>query len=154
MDPEGSGLWPYLPLARWQDTRDTLQLFTQIVGKVSLANAPLVNHWWNCPLRVTARGLSTSLMPHPGGQRFQIDFDFQVHRLEVVSTSGAARSFGLDSLSVADFYTTAAALSGRAGPRHGILARSGGDRRGSSLRRRPDACIVRRRAGPPFLASP
>ncbi|GAA4026410.1 hypothetical protein GCM10023063_04030 [Arthrobacter methylotrophus] len=66
MNTAGSGAWPYLPIAQWQDTRDTLQLFTQIVGKVSLTNAPLVNHWWNCALRVTARGLSTTLMPHPG----------------------------------------------------------------------------------------
>ena len=106
MHAVGSGRWPYLPIAQWQDTRDTLQLFTQIVGKVSLAKGPLVNHWWNCALRVTARGLSTTLMPHPGGQRFQIGFDFQSHRLEIVSTSGAVRSFRLTSLSVADFYTT------------------------------------------------
>ncbi|MDQ0799037.1 DUF5996 family protein [Arthrobacter sp. SLBN-112] len=105
MNTDGSGTWPYLPTAQWQDTRDTLQLFTQMVGKVSLAHSPLVNHWWNCSLRVTARGLSTVLMPHPGGQRFQIDLDFQAHRLEIVTTSGAARSFGLVSLSVADFYT-------------------------------------------------
>ncbi|WP_028265313.1 DUF5996 family protein [Arthrobacter sp. MA-N2] len=106
MNTADSGAWPYLPIAQWKDTRDTLQLFTQIVGKVSLANAPLVNHWWNCALRVTARGLSTTLMPHHGGQRFQIDFDFQAHRLEIVSTSGAVRSFGLTALSVADFYTS------------------------------------------------
>lgn len=73
---------------------------------MSLANAPLVNHWWNCALRATARGLCTTLMPHPGGQRFQIDFDFQAHRLEIGSTFGEARSFGLASLSVADFYNT------------------------------------------------
>jgi hypothetical protein len=106
MNTTGSGTWPYLPIAQWQDTRDTLQLFTQVVGKVCLANAPLINHWWSCAFQVTARGLSTTLMPHRGGQRFQIDFNFQAHRLEIVSTSGAARSFGLDSLSVADFYTT------------------------------------------------
>ena len=69
--------WPELPLAEWQATRDTLQLWTQIVGKVRMANDPLVNHWWNVPLYLTARGLTTSLMPHPAGPSFQIDFDFR-----------------------------------------------------------------------------
>lgn len=105
MNTTGTEMWPYLPVAQWQDARDTLQLFTQVVGKVSLANAPLVNHWWNCAFKVSARGFTTTLMPHPGGQKFQIDFNFQTHRLEIVSTSGAARSFGLQSVSIADFYT-------------------------------------------------
>jgi hypothetical protein len=106
MNTAASGAWPYLPLAQWKETRDTLQLFTQVVGKICLANTPLINHWWSCALRVTARGLTTPLMPHPGGQRFQIDFNFQTHRLEIVSTTGAARSFELDSLSVGDFYAS------------------------------------------------
>ena len=60
--------WPELPLAEWQATRDTLQLWTQIVGKVRMANEPLVNHWWNVTLYLAARGLTTSLMPHPAGR--------------------------------------------------------------------------------------
>lgn len=58
-----------MPLAGWEDTRTTLQLWTQIVGKVRLALAPMVNHWWQVPLYVNARGLTTSAMPppHPGG---------------------------------------------------------------------------------------
>ena len=63
--------WPSIPVADWQDTRDTLHLYTQVVGKVRLANEPRVNHWWNIPLYVSARGLTTSLMPHPTGPAFQ-----------------------------------------------------------------------------------
>ena len=55
--------WPELPVAQWADTRDTLQLWTQIVGKVRMVNTPLVNHWWNVPLYVSARGLTTGLIP-------------------------------------------------------------------------------------------
>ena len=58
-----SNPWPPLPLAEWQDTKETLHLWTQIVGKVRLALAPMVNHWWQVPLYVTARGLTTSAMP-------------------------------------------------------------------------------------------
>jgi hypothetical protein len=66
-------IWPSLPLAEWQDTCATLQLWTQIVGKIRLAQAPLVNHWWQVPLYVTARGLTTSSMPY-GALSFQIDW--------------------------------------------------------------------------------
>ena len=63
-DPER---WPSIRVADWQDTRDTLQLYTQVVGKVRMVNEPHVNHWWNVPLYVSATGLTTSLMPHPTG---------------------------------------------------------------------------------------
>src|SRR6478735_885480 len=66
--------WPSIPVAEWADTRDTLQLWTQIVGKVRMANTPLVNHWWNVPLYVTDRGLSTSLIPRRDGG-FEVTFD-------------------------------------------------------------------------------
>ncbi|MGH9008934.1 MAG: DUF5996 family protein, partial [Acidimicrobiia bacterium] len=98
------GRWPPLPLAEWEATRDTLQLWTQIVGKVRMVNEPLVNHWWNIPLYVTARGLTTSLMPHPSGESFQIDFDFRSHTLEIVTVSGPHRSLDLRPMAVADFY--------------------------------------------------
>ena len=78
--------WPSIPVADWQDTRDTLHLYTQVVGKVRLSNEPRVNHWWNIPLYVSARGLTTSLMPHPTGPAFQIDFDFVDHRLDIVAS--------------------------------------------------------------------
>jgi len=96
--------WPPLPLDEWQSTRDTLQLWTQIVGKVRLAHEPLANHWWNVPLYVTARGLTTSLIPHRDGVSFQIDFDFRGHRLDIVTTTGGTGSMALKPMPVADFY--------------------------------------------------
>jgi len=102
-DPVASS-WPSLPVSDWRETRDTLQLCTQVVGKVRLANAPLVNHWWNSTLYVTATGLTTSLMPHSLGRSFQIDFDLQEHRLDIVTTSGVATSVALTPRPVADFY--------------------------------------------------
>ena len=73
-------------------------------GKVRLANEPLANHWWNSTLYVTARGLTTSLMPHPSGPSFQIDFDFLHHRLDIATMAGVTRSVPLDGRPVADFY--------------------------------------------------
>ncbi len=96
--------WPAIPVSRWQETRDTLHLYTQVVGKIRLANEPLSNHWWNVPLYLSARGLTTSLMPHPTGPSFQIDFDFVDHRLEVTTVEGDQRSLALEPRSVADFY--------------------------------------------------
>ena len=96
--------WPSLPVAEWAPTRDTLQLWTQIVGKVRMVNTPLVNHWWNVPLYVTARGLTTSLVPHPTGPSFQIDFDLTDHLLVLETEAGDRRSFKLESRPVADFY--------------------------------------------------
>jgi len=96
--------WPTIPVAQWQDTRDTLQLYTQVVGKVRLANEPPTNHWWNVALYVTARGLTTLPMPHPTGPAFQIDFDFVDHRLDIVTANGDGRSLPLAPRSVADFY--------------------------------------------------
>jgi hypothetical protein len=96
--------WPAIPVAAWQDTRDTLQLYTQVVGKVRLANEPLSNHWWNVPLYVSARGLTTSVMPHASGPAFQIDFDFVDHRLDVATVDGRVRSLTLEARPVAEFY--------------------------------------------------
>ena len=98
--------WPSIPLAEWQDTRDTLHLYTQIVGKVRMTNTPLINHWWNVTLYPTARGLTTSLMPHPTGPSFQMDFDFVASRLEVTTVEGDQRSLTLEPRSVADFYAS------------------------------------------------
>jgi hypothetical protein len=102
--------WPALPLADWQDTRDTLQLYTQVVGKVRMANTPLLNHWWNVPLYPTARGLTTSLMPHATGPSFQIDLDFLAHRLEVSTVDGGQRSVALEPRTVADFHAAVLGL--------------------------------------------
>jgi Family of unknown function (DUF5996) len=96
--------WPALPVEEWATTRDTLQLWSQIVGKVRLASSPLLNHWWNVPLYVTARGLTTSLMWADAGQGFEIDFDFIDHRLDIVTASGDRREVALEPRTVADFY--------------------------------------------------
>src|SRR6478735_1140127 len=98
-------MWPRIEVADWVDSRDTLHLYTQVVGKVRLANEPLTNHWWNVPLYVSARGLTTSLMPHPTGPAFQIDFDFVDHRLDVTTVAGDTRTLDLEPRPVADFYT-------------------------------------------------
>src|SRR5687767_10620758 len=95
--------WPPLPLAEWQQTQVTLHLWTQIVGKVRLALAPMVNHWWHVPLYVCARGLTTSAMPYAGGV-VEIVFDFRDHVLRLETGNGAARVVELRSRSVADFY--------------------------------------------------
>lgn len=95
--------WLPLPLAEWADSCVTLHLMTQVVGKVRLACAPMVNHWWQVPLYVTARGLSTSAMPH-GTTTFQIEFDFIDHSLNVAVCDGAQRSIALRPRPVAEFY--------------------------------------------------
>jgi Family of unknown function (DUF5996) len=95
--------WPSLPLAEWQETCATLQLWTQIVGKIRLAQAPMINHWWQVPLYVTARGLTTSPIPY-GVRVFQIDFDFVDHRLVIATSDGMTRSIALAPCPVAEFY--------------------------------------------------
>jgi hypothetical protein len=104
MPPPTPGAWPALPVADWQDTRDTLHLWTQVVGKVRMARTPLVNHWWNVTLYVTDRGLTTGLMPGGPAQAFQIDFDFLAHRLDIARVDGERRQVALEPRSVADFH--------------------------------------------------
>ena len=103
------GVWPALPIAEWQATRDTLQLLTQIVGKIRMVRTPLMSHWWNVPLYVTARGLTTSMIP-AGGRGFQIDFDFTTHDLDITISNGERRSFPLEARPVADFYAELMAM--------------------------------------------
>jgi hypothetical protein len=95
--------WPELPYAAWRDTRDTLHLFTQVIGKIRLAQAPWQNHSWHVALYVTARGLTTSPMPWPGGA-FQIGFDFIDHVLQIRTNDGRLREFSLKPMTVAEFY--------------------------------------------------
>jgi hypothetical protein len=95
--------WPSLPLEAWADTCATLQLWTQIVGKIRLAQSPWVNHSWHVTLYVTSRGLTTSPIPH-GTRTFQIDFDFLAHRLILQSSDGGSAGFPLEPQSVATFY--------------------------------------------------
>ncbi|MEX2302491.1 MAG: DUF5996 family protein [Bryobacterales bacterium] len=95
--------WPSLPLEAWSDTLATLHLWTQIVGKVRLAQCHWVNHSWHVTLYVTARGLTTSPIAH-GVRTFQIDFDFVDHQLRVQSSNGGSGGFALEPQSVATFY--------------------------------------------------
>jgi hypothetical protein len=115
-------LWPELAVADWQDTRDTLQLWTQIVGKVRLASEPMLNHWWQVPLYVSARGLTTSLM-HPAGGGLEAEFDFFDHVLTLRSSSGRTRTVRLEPRPTAEFYAETMAAIGDLGVRVSILAR-------------------------------
>jgi hypothetical protein len=99
----GEESWPALPLAEWQDTYATLHMWTQIVGKVRLALSPHVNHWWEVPLYVNARGLTSSPIPY-GAETFEVQFDFIDHKLEVLTDGGQTRTLPLVPLSVAAFY--------------------------------------------------
>ncbi|HEX9057303.1 MAG TPA: DUF5996 family protein [Ktedonobacterales bacterium] len=96
-------VWPSLPLAAWQDTYETLHLWTQIVGKVRLALSPPLNHWWQVTLYVTPRGLTTSSIPY-GTRIFDVTFDFRDQMLWVRTSDGARRAMALYARSVADFY--------------------------------------------------
>src|SRR5579864_3269883 len=95
--------WPALPLEAWQDTYATLHMWTQIVGKIRKTLTPLINHWWNVTLYVTARGLTTSPIPHGAGT-FEIRFDFIDHKLEILTSEGLTKRMDLRPRSVADFY--------------------------------------------------
>jgi Family of unknown function (DUF5996) len=95
--------WPSLPLESWEDTRETLHMWTQIVGKVRLALTPLVNHWWNVPLYVSARGLTTSSMSYER-MVIELEFDFVDHQLVLKKDDGLVKKLSLAARSVADFY--------------------------------------------------
>jgi hypothetical protein len=95
--------WPALPLDAWKDTRATLHMWTQIVGKVRLALTPLINHWWNVALYVTSRGLTTSRIPY-GEEAFELRFDFIKHQLLLERSDGLVKFLVLRPRSVADFY--------------------------------------------------
>jgi hypothetical protein len=96
-------VWPSLPLEEWEETRATLHMWTQIVGKIRMAQCAPVNHWWHVPLYVTARGLTTSPMPY-GARSFEIDFDFIDHQLVIKCSDGTTRNIALEPRSVAEFY--------------------------------------------------
>ncbi|HKE73829.1 MAG TPA: DUF5996 family protein [Acidimicrobiales bacterium] len=106
--------WPELTLADWDDTRVTLHMWTQVVGKVRLALEPMVNHWWQVPLYVSARGLTTSLMPWDGGG-LEIEFDFLAHDLVLRTTGGDERRVALEPRTVADFHAATMAALGELG---------------------------------------
>lgn len=101
--PVTNEIWPALPVSEWQETYATLHMWTQIVGHIRMAQTPLVNHWWNSALYVTARGLTTSPIPY-GVRVFEIEFDFILHRLVVRTSDGVIETIELRPQPVADFY--------------------------------------------------
>ena len=96
--------WPALPLDAWKDTRDTLHMWTQIVGKIRLKLAPHLNHWWQVPLYLTSRGLTTTPIPF-GDRTFDATFDFIDHVLVFRTSDGRVETVSLRPLAVADFYS-------------------------------------------------
>jgi hypothetical protein len=96
-------IWPSLPLAAWQDTYATLHMWTQIIGKIRMALAPKINHWWHSTLYVTPRGLTTSSIPYKTST-LEISFDFFEHQLQIETSDGITRTIALVPRSVADFY--------------------------------------------------
>ncbi len=101
-DPQNP-LWPELDYGAWKETRATLQLWTQIVGKIRLMQTPWLNHSWHVPLYVNSKGLTTSPIAH-GSRSFDIQFDFIEHALDITVSDGGARRLHLRPQSVADFY--------------------------------------------------
>jgi len=98
--------FPEMPLSAWRPTKNTLHLYCQIVGKIRLALHPRINHWWHVPLYVSPRGLTTRSIPYSSGS-FEIEFDFQKHKLTIQASGGGFEDFALyDGLTVADFYSS------------------------------------------------
>jgi hypothetical protein len=96
--------WPVVPpLTAWEATRDTVHMWSQIVGKTRLATSPPVNHWWHVTFYVSARGLQTTPMPF-GGLAFDVEFDFVDHVLRITTSDGRARTLPLIARPVAEFY--------------------------------------------------
>ena len=96
--------WPDLPFLSWRGTMLTLQLWIQVVGKIRLSLTPWVNHSWQVPLYVSARGLETGPMSF-GHELFEMEFNFISHRLQVRTSQGLERDLPLEARSVADFYS-------------------------------------------------
>jgi hypothetical protein len=95
--------WPALDYGAWKNTYATLHMWTQVVGKIALAQAPPLNHSWSVAMLVTARGLSTRTLPH-GDRSFTMEFDFIDHRLVIRTSDGSTRDIVLAPMAVADFY--------------------------------------------------
>lgn len=101
--PADAYWWPELDWSQWKSTAETLHMWTQIVGKVRLALSPLQAHWWNVPLYVSARGLSTSAM-QAEHEMLDIEFDFVSHELHFRLSTGASLEIPLRAQTVADFF--------------------------------------------------
>jgi hypothetical protein len=95
--------WPALPLEAWADTNATLHMWVQIVGKIRLRSSAPINHSWSSTLYGTARGLTTSPIPH-GLRVFQVTFDFIDHVLVIEVSDGQTARVPLEAQTVAAFY--------------------------------------------------
>ncbi len=115
-------MWPELTLAPWEDTRRTFHMWTQIVGKIRMALEPMANHWWQVPLYVSARGLTTSLM-HAGPTGLELELDLVDHVLDARSTDGRSARVALEPHTVASFYSATMAALGELGVRVTIFPR-------------------------------
>src|SRR5579863_1230078 len=100
---ETADLWPSVPYEAWSETRHTLHMWTQIVGKVRLTLSPPLNHWWQVPFYITPRGMTTSAIPYQRGS-FEVVFDFIAHMLIIQTSTGTIKTIPLIPRSVADFY--------------------------------------------------
>ncbi len=103
-DDSSQPAWPALPFEEWRTTCETLHMWTQIVGKIRLALSAHVNHWWEVPLYVSARGMTTSAIPYGEGV-FEIEFEFATHRLAIRKSGAATKYVGLYPRSVRNFYS-------------------------------------------------
>ena len=103
LDREREICWPALPLDAWKDTYATLHMWTQIVGKIRLRLTPRLNHWWNVPLYVNSRGLTSSPIPYQQ-RTFEVQFDFIDHNLAITTSDGQISQFPLRPISVAEFH--------------------------------------------------
>src|SRR5260370_23767279 len=107
-------VWAEITVANWRETRDTFHMWTQVVGKIRLALEPMLNHWWQVPLYVSARGLTTSLM-HAPSTAVEVEFNLIDHVLEVRTTDGLSGQVTLEPRSVASFYRDTMAVLGQVG---------------------------------------
>ena len=122
MSPTNNTGWPALRVADWEQTRDTVHIWTQIVGKIRLSHAPLINHWWQVTLYVSPRGLTTSAIPCSTGL-FDIEFDFIDHVLRIRSNDGRSTTVALAAKPVAEFYIETLSALDRLGIQTQICAR-------------------------------
>jgi len=117
-----NGSWPALAVADWTDSRDTFHMFTQIVGKIRLKCEPMVNHWWQVPLYVSARGLTTGSMPYDR-DAFDMEFDLVDHVLRIRRSDGRSAEVTLRAMPVAEFYAATKAALAEVGIDVPIVAR-------------------------------
>jgi hypothetical protein len=114
--------WPRLRLSDWTETRDTLHMWTQILGKIAMAHAPLLNHWWQVALRLSPCGLTTLAVPYRDGA-FDCEFDLLDHRLRIRASDGRGATVALAARPVAQFYAETMAALGELGIDTHIQAR-------------------------------